>query len=373
MFSSKNTYRYAQNLKHVLLSSFSFRTGGADNFFHCDKCGNFLRELLSAMILHVTCSATRISPTLSRAALVVIWQGVATATSWRILTAAWKEQCITTALSASRWEAWATSYFIVHSKGKKRNHSELCSSWSWEKFLLSSFTVSVRLHERHQRAAVRAHDSSGVHERDESAPSVSSSHSSLQRPDQTTWPDTFHPLPASNDLKPFWLWSLQLLVPCVLEVRLRHDRHVAEARRGGRGNADAGDLPDEDGKQQTGCSPSEIPPSHRTPASFASCNPRPVLNLMMRLVWCRSLKLNAVFAMIGCRCGSCATTAARCRACGSTCWGRSAPCAAPTTPGRRGHVEQRPQHRRRGGSVQSKPEASMSVHQLLHHGPGCSL
>jgi len=72
MFSSKNTYRYAQNLKHVLLSSFSFRTGGADNFFHCDKCGNFLRELLSAMILHVTCSATRISPTLSRAALVVI-------------------------------------------------------------------------------------------------------------------------------------------------------------------------------------------------------------------------------------------------------------------------------------------------------------
>ena len=51
-------------------------------------------------------------------------------------------------------------------------------------------------------------------------------------------------------------------MPCVLEVRLRHDRHVAEARRGGRGDADAGDLPDEDGKQQTGCSPSEIPPSH---------------------------------------------------------------------------------------------------------------
>jgi len=71
MFSSKNTYRYAQNLKHVFLSSFSFRTGGADNFFHCDKCGNFLRELLSAMIL-LPCSPTRISPTRSRAALVAI-------------------------------------------------------------------------------------------------------------------------------------------------------------------------------------------------------------------------------------------------------------------------------------------------------------
>jgi hypothetical protein len=53
-------------------------------------------------------------------------------------------------------------------------------------------------------------------------------------------------------------------VPRVLEVRLRHDGHLAEAGRGGRGDADAGHLPAEDGNQHY-CSPSlpDLPPKCR--------------------------------------------------------------------------------------------------------------
>jgi hypothetical protein len=77
----------------------------------------------------------------------------------------------------------------------------------------------------------------GVHERDESTPSVSIytvlfgaekrchlTTSSFSRSDLTV-----------SAL--FGLW--QLLMPSVLEVRLRHVGHMAEARRGGRGHADA--------------------------------------------------------------------------------------------------------------------------------------
>jgi RING finger and CHY zinc finger domain-containing protein 1 len=39
-------------LKHLLFIFF-FRTGGADNFFHCDKCGNFLRGIISANTLFI--------------------------------------------------------------------------------------------------------------------------------------------------------------------------------------------------------------------------------------------------------------------------------------------------------------------------------
>ena len=44
-----------------------------------------------------------------------------------------------------------------------------------------------------------------------------------------------------------WFGIPQLLVPGLLAVRLRHVRRVAQAGSGGRGHANAGVLPEEDG------------------------------------------------------------------------------------------------------------------------------
>ena len=158
-------------------SSSLMRTGGVDNFFHCDTCGKFMHELLSAKIRfhYMWCNKDF---THTPGSLVAIRQGVATAMSWRIRTAVSKEQCITTALSASRLENLFST----------KHHSELSGFLILKKISLPAFTVSVRLHKGYQCAAMWAHNSSGVHERDESAPSVSVPFS-LEFRNCVTWPD----------------------------------------------------------------------------------------------------------------------------------------------------------------------------------------
>lgn len=140
-------------------------------------------------------------------------------------------------------------------------------------------------------------------------------------------------------------------MPGVLEVRLRHDGHVAEARRGGRGDADAGDLPDEDGKQQIANSP------HTT-----------------LQVGCRLLKLND-----GWTAGLDPVQRLQRDV------ERAVPRAGAEVPrvqllqhpgdeGRPGarralqSLSRGPRHKRRGGSFEAQ---SVHVHQV-HHGRGCS-
>ena len=83
-----------------------YRTGGVENFYHCDKCGTivfsyiiFCKELSSILLIPSSMSLLKFVLFVG----LVMWQDAAILVCWRILIVAWTEQCIKTALYALRW------------------------------------------------------------------------------------------------------------------------------------------------------------------------------------------------------------------------------------------------------------------------------
>ena len=143
-------------------SSSLMRTGGVDNFFHCDTCGKFMHELLSAKIrFHYMLCNKDFTHT----------PGSLVATPARVLL----QKCLEGFAPLCRKSNASQLPCLLRGERPpfEQNITELSCFLILKKISLPAFTVSVRLHKGYQCAAMWAHNSSGVHERDESAPSVS--------------------------------------------------------------------------------------------------------------------------------------------------------------------------------------------------------